>query len=277
MKQRILQIIKSLLGSAEYVLRPWNYADDELLVLCMHSTPFDRKAQFEALLEFLFRHFKPLHPNQLKDYFDGKLKEGPYVLFTFDDGLKNNVMAAELLESRNAHAIFFVVPDFIDATDKEAYYRTKIRQNIDASIDHESEDFTPMSELELSRLLTSGHFVESHTMSHLLRSTSGDEAVTREVTSSKKWISEKLGKEATVFCSPIQTNFSVNAQAKRMIDREYEFHFTTFPGLHSVNRDSQMVFRRNIEVHWSMGQIKYALGKADLPRWKDEISRFQQL
>jgi len=277
MKQRILQIIKSFLGSAEYILRPWRYSDDELLVLCMHSTPHDRKAEFQALLDFIFKHFRPLNPSQLKDYFHGKLKEGPYVLFTFDDGLKNNLMAAELLESRDVRAIFFIVPDFIEASHKETYYRTHIRSSIDATVDHEPADFTPMSVTELKRLLSHGHFIESHTMSHLLRSTSEKDAVEREVSSSKNWILEKLANQASIFCSPIQTNFSVNGEAKRMIASEYEFHFTTFPGLHSDHRNAQLVLRRNIEVHWPLGQIKYALGKADLRRWKGEIERFQQL
>ena len=277
MKQKILSIIKSVLGSVEYATRPWNYASDELLVLCMHSTPHDRRAQFEKLLDFLFTHFQPLNPNQLNDYFEGKLNKGPYVLFTFDDGLKNNWMAAQLLEERQARAIFFVVPDFVVANDKRSYYRENIRKTIDPAVDHEPEDFIAMNESELRALLDKGHFVESHTMSHLLRSTSTDEEINREVAQSKTWIFENLSKRSTMFCSPIQTNFSVNSKAKRLINEEYDFHFTTFPGLHSGMRNRRLVFRRNIEVHWSLGQIKYALGKADLSRWKGEIEQFQQL
>jgi peptidoglycan/xylan/chitin deacetylase (PgdA/CDA1 family) len=277
MKQALFKLIKSFLGNAEYGLRPWNYASDELLVLCMHSTPQERAGQFSRLLDFLFTHFSVLNPDQLDDYFTGKLNAGPYILFTFDDGLKNNLMAAELLERRDARAIFFIVPDFIEAVNPRDYYRGHIRQIIDSKVDHEPEDFTPMTVAELSVLREKGHFVESHTMSHLLRSNSRDIDVEREVIQSKKWIADKLKDSARIFCSPIQTNFSVNASAKRLIEKEYDYHFTTFPGFHSGNRNPQLVFRRNIEVHWSLSQIKYALGKADLSRWKDEIARFRQL
>jgi peptidoglycan/xylan/chitin deacetylase (PgdA/CDA1 family) len=277
MKQAIVKSVKAVFGMLEYSLRPWKYAADELLVLCMHSTPLERRNQFEHLLDFLFKHFKPLQPNQLNDYFDGRLKNGPYVLFTFDDGLKNNLMAAELLEIRNARAVFFVVPDFIRASDSKTYYRTNIRQNIDSTVDHETEDFMAMDESDLKLLLSRGHSVESHTMSHLLRATNALNDIEREVVQSKQWISQTLSTQCTMFCSPIQTNFSVNAQAKRLINEEYKFHFTTFPGLHADGRDAQLIFRRNIEVHWSLGQIKYALGKADLSRWKDEIAQFRQL
>jgi peptidoglycan/xylan/chitin deacetylase (PgdA/CDA1 family) len=277
MKQSILKIMKSIFGSAEYLLRPWNYSSDELLVLCMHSTPHERREQFNELIDFLFKHFSPINPNQLGDYFSGKLNEGPYVLFTFDDGMKNNLMAAELLESRNARAVFFVVPDFVEAENPEAYYRTNIRQIIDPNVDHEPEDVIPMSLADLSQLLSRGHFIESHTKTHLLRSNSSLEHVEQEIAGSKRWLSQKLSAVPTVFCSPIQTNFSVNESAKRTIENEYDFHFTTFPGMHSRERNPHLVYRRNIEVHWSIGQIKYALGKADLLRWKGEIERFRQL
>lgn len=277
MKQQIIGAIKSVLGSLEYALRPWNYRSDELIVLCMHSTPQERRAQFEQMLDFLFKHFKALNPHELSDYFQGNLQGGPYVLFTFDDGLKNNLLAAELLEARGAHAVFFVVPDFIDSNQPKAYYLQHIRQVIDERVDHEPEDFTPLSVTELSGLISRGHCVESHTMSHLLRSTSAEREVAREVAGSKRWLSEKLSVESTMFCSPIQTNFSVNSHAKKQIQQEYIFHFTTFPGLHAESRNPRLIFRRNIEVHWSLGKVKYSLGKSDLARWKPEIELFQQL
>lgn len=277
MKQALFKIVKSFLGQAEYSLRSWNYASDELLVLCMHSTPRERASQFSDLLDFLLANFCVLNPDQLDDYFTGKLNAGPYILFTFDDGLKNNMLAADMLEARKARGIFFIVPDFIEASNPQEYYRRHIRQIIDTKVDHEPEDFTPMNLSELNELKTRGHFIESHTMSHLLRSNSDDDEIEREVIQSKRWIEKNFGNAARMFCSPIQTNFSVNANAKRLIETEYDFHFTTFPGLHTGNRNPRLVFRRNIEVHWTLGQIKYALGKADLSRWKDEIARFQRL
>jgi peptidoglycan/xylan/chitin deacetylase (PgdA/CDA1 family) len=277
MKQQIVQLFKSIAGSAEYNLRPWKYASNELIVLCMHSTPFDRREQMERLLDFILSHFRALDPKQLADYFDGKLTNGPYVLFTFDDGLKNNAHAAELLEKRDARAVFFVVPDFVDAADGVDYYRKNIRQVIDPLVDHEQDDFSPLSVNQLKALQAKGHCVESHTMSHLLRSKSSPSEIEREVSESKRWLQRNLMSEATMFCSPIQTNFSVNAFAKRRIDEDYLYHFTTFPGLNGELQNPRLIFRRNIEVHWSLGQVKYALGKADLARWKDEISRFQRL
>ncbi len=277
MKQQILNVIKSLLGTVEYRLQPWKYKPTELVVLCMHSTPCERQGQFEKLLDFLFVHFKGLNPNQLDEYFQGKLQDGPYVLFTFDDGLKNNMLAAELLEKRETRAVFFVVPNFIDASEARDYYLKNIRSVIDERIDHEPEDFIPMNISDLSKLSERGHFIESHTMSHLLRNTHTDQEIEKEIVGSRLWLNNRLAKNATMFCSPIQTNFSVNSRAKKRIEQEYKYHFTTFPGLNGDVPNPHLIFRRNIEVHWSLGQVKYSLGKADLARWKGDVERFQQL
>lgn len=277
MKQRILKIVKSVLGTVEYSLRPWKYSSDELIVLCMHSTPMDRRDQFNKLLDFVLKHFQPLDPKQLADYFDGKMNAGPYVLFTFDDGLKNNVLAAELLEARNVRAVFFVVPDFVDAIEPENYYRKNIRQAIDRSVDHEPDDFTPLTRHELAQLAAKGHCIESHTMSHLLRKHSDEASIEREIRQSKLWIGQNLPGQSSMFCSPIQTNFSISSSAKKVINQVYDYHFTTFPGLNCLEKDSKLIYRRNIEVHWTFGQIKYALGKVDLSRWKGEIAQFRQL
>jgi peptidoglycan/xylan/chitin deacetylase (PgdA/CDA1 family) len=277
MKQQILNILKSVLGTLEYRLRPWNYSPNELVVLCMHSTPLERSKQFESLLDFLFKHFKALDPAQLGEYFAGKLQSGPYILFTFDDGLKNNLHAAQLLEARGARAVFFVVPDFVDAANPKEYYLKNIRSKIDARVDHEPEDFTPISIEDLMVLHRKGHCVESHTQSHLLRRTNSAEEIEREIIGSKEWIQRKLALHPTMFCSPIQTNFSVNQLAKQRIDEAYVYHFTTFPGLNGEWLNPRLILRRNIEVHWSLGRVKHSLGKADLARWKGEIERFQQL
>jgi peptidoglycan/xylan/chitin deacetylase (PgdA/CDA1 family) len=277
MKAKLINMAKAWAGSLEYSLSPWHYAADELVVLCMHSTPKSHIDAFDSIVKFLLQHFKPLAPEELADYFEGKLSAGPYVLFTFDDGLKNNLYAAQVLNAHGLKALFFVVPDFIEASDQTAYYRAHVRKTIDSSFDKEEEDFTALSIPELQVLMSQGHRIGSHSMSHLLRASSDADMIEREVASSKKWLKEKLNTDVDSFCSPINTNFSISQSSKRSIEKNYTFHFTTFPGLHTEQKDPVLVYRRNIEVNWSLGKIKYALGKADLGRWNREIERYRQL
>ncbi len=277
MKKRIVDLIKSALGNVEFAIRGFNYSSDELIVLCMHSTPADQMLAFEKLIDFLLKHFKPMHPSQLENYYSGNLKDGPYVLFTFDDGLKNNLHVARLLAQRKIHAYFFLVPAFIQSQDQKAYYRTNIRQEIDFSFDKHNDDFISMSVSDVRHLLMAGHKVGSHTMTHLLRGESAKEEVAKEVSESKSVLQELIDTEVLAFCSPINTAMSVNEYAKHLIGKQYKYHFTTFPGLNGAKKNQQLIFRRNIEVNWSSGKIKFALGRCDLHRWDQHVARYVEM
>lgn len=274
---KLSDIFKSIMGQIEFALGGWKYPKDELIVLCMHSTPADRKKDFEGLLESLCKHFKPLSPKQLDAYFKGELVDGPYILFTFDDGLKNNLHVARLLTEKGIGAFFFIVPDFVKAEDQIGYYRNNIRQVIDPSFDKYDEDFSAMNKDDLHFLLKSGHMIGSHTMSHLLRVTSNQDMVLREVAESQEVLQEWLGLKINSFCSVIQTGFSVNGLAMELIHELYSYHFTTFPGMNGLSKNGKLIFRRNIEVNWTSGKIKYALGQWDLRRWKHQIAAFESL
>ena len=277
MKSRIIELFKSLAGALEYRLRPWNYSSDELVVLCMHSTPKHMMPAFDKLLDFLQRHFKVLSPHQLEAYFKGELNQGPYVLFTFDDGLRNNWHVANALHVRGHAAYFFIVPDFVRAIDQEAYYRSAIRQSTKPIFDRHAEDVLPLDESQLIQLLAQGHAMGSHSMSHTMRATDELMKTQREVQQSKDELAAMLNCDVHAFCSIVNTNLSVGKEARALIDHHYRLHFTTFPGLNAETKNGRLIYRRNIELDWSLGMIKYALGKSDLSRWKGEIERFQQL
>jgi peptidoglycan/xylan/chitin deacetylase (PgdA/CDA1 family) len=275
MKNKFFGLYKSVIGSVEYALRGFSYAPDELVVLCMHSTPSDRLKDFEVLIDFLGRHFHPLHPDELPAYCKGELREGPYILYTFDDGLRNNLEASKLLSRKNIAAFFFVVPAFIDAPDGKKYYLENIRPVVDPSYDKEEEDFTPIDYEGLKSMAMQGHRIGSHTMTHLLHAGMKEDAVKTEIEGSKQRLAEKTGKDISAFCSPNNTAFSMNVIAKKLVAEHYRFHFTTFPGLNAAAKDPQLIFRRNIELNWSPGRIKFALGRWDLPRWAQLIQQFR--
>jgi peptidoglycan/xylan/chitin deacetylase (PgdA/CDA1 family) len=277
MKQLIADIMKSGLGTIEGLSGGLNYPKDELIVLCIHSTPRNRLKDFTPIIQKLSKKFKALAPSGLKDYFDGKLQDGPYLLYTFDDGLKNNFAAATMLHKEGIHALFFVVPDFIASKEPENYYRKNIRPIVDTSIDSQPEDFAPMGYNELKLLIKDGHSIGCHTMSHCLTAKMHSADIEKEIIASKTILEMNLGVKVESFCSPNHTSFSVNAEAKKLIGSNYGFHFTTYPALHSRMKNPQIIFRRNIEIFWKSGKIKYALGQWDLSRWSKVIDHYQNL
>lgn len=277
MKSKLTAWFKALAGTLEYRFRPWNYSGDELIVLCMHSTPIHLMPAFHELLTFVQKHFTVLSPKDLSAYYKGELSGGPYVVFTFDDGLKNNMYVANALHEQGLGAFFFIVPDFVTAPNPEAYYRAFIRRQTKPVFDRLAEDVMPMNEHELRQLVQMGHEPGSHSMTHSMRATDDDAKTGQEVIESKQALALLSHAAIRSYCSPVNTNLSVNPLAKRLIGEHYDFHFTTFPGLNAEQKNPQYIYRRNVELDWSQGMIKYALGRADLRRWMGEILRFQQL
>jgi peptidoglycan/xylan/chitin deacetylase (PgdA/CDA1 family) len=272
MKRALVQLYKSTIGYTERLFGSAP-SERELIVACMHSTPEDRLADFEKLVERLKKRFTFLAPSDLPLYLENPnhFKGGPYFLFTFDDGLSNNLGSAKILAAHKIKAIYFVVPDFIDAVDQESYYRTYIRPVVDTRIDNQKDDVTSMSWSEISALKEMGHTIGNHTKTHSLHQHMSQKEIETELNYTDQKIQEKIGVKPLFFASPNNTLDSVGSVATTVISKNQYYHFTTIPGLHSSgDNPKNWVYRRNIEVHWGKGAIEFALGSFDLSRWQKQ-------
>lgn len=257
------------------------YPSNELIVLNYHSTPKQFSADFRKQVQFITQNFQVIMPEQLTDYFSGNLKtEKCALLFTFDDGLKNNLIAAEILNEFRIKAYYFVVPEFIDTEEKKQkeYYLRDIRPLVNTAVDHEPEDFSALSWADLHELAQNGHSIGSHTATHtLVARNSGLENSRLEIQGSKTALELKTGLTIAAFCSINNTIESIGSKEKKMIGEHYSFHFTTLPGLNSVKRNPLFIKRRNVESFWPTGAFYYALGRKDLKRWASKIQLYESL
>jgi hypothetical protein len=274
-------LIKRLLGSVLYRAGDLNYSNNELLVVNYHSTPKKFIPDFTAQVAFFEKHFDILHPNDLTNYFSGELPVGkkPRLLFTFDDGLLNNLHAAQVLEERGHRGFFFIVPSFVNAppSEQKDFYLQFIRPVIDNSIDELEEDFTAMSWSQLQELLSKQHSVGCHTMTHTMTAEDQDEKSAEEIVYSKQYLASVLNTTIDAFCSINNTLFSVNTKQKAMIASHYRFHFTTLPGLNCEEANPHFILRRNIECYWPKGQVLFAMGKMDLKRWATRRDAYRRM
>jgi len=273
---------KSFFGKIEKNIFKIAYSDDELIVVNYHSTPKKFDKNFERQVNYFKTNFNIISPQELQSFFDGKgLKKNKCsLLFTFDDGLKNNLNAIRILEKNNIRALLFIVPGFID-TPKEKqkeFYLKNIRSIINSNIDNQPEDFTALGWNEIKDLISRGHFVGAHTQSHtLVANTSDINNSEIEIAGCKKVIEKELEISVDSFCSINNTTLSIGKKEKELINKNYKYHFTTFPGLNNENKDPQLIKRRNVESFWLMGAVYFAIGIKDLKRWQDRIKQFSQL
>lgn len=272
MKRALIQLYKTIIGHTERLFGN-GPSESELVVACMHSTPADRLADFEKLVERLKKKFTFLDPSDLPIYLEdpSHFTNGPYFLFTFDDGLANNFESAKVLAAHKIKAIYFIVPDFIDSQNQELYYRTNIRPVVNERVDHAKLDVTAMSWSEVSAIARMGHCIGNHTKTHCIHRKMSRQEIETELDYTDRKIQENIGAQPLFFASPNNTLESIGSDAARIIYDKNYFHFTTVPGLHSLKANPKnWIYRRNIEVHWGNGAIEFALGSFDLSRWQKQ-------
>ena len=260
------QKIKSLLGHAEKIFGS-HHAPNELLVICMHSTPFDRMNDFISLIRELDKSYKYLPANDMSTFFLGNYVDGPYYTLSFDDGLMNNYHTAMWLAENDKSATYFVIPDFIESPSQAEYYQSKIRPIINKEVDHEIEDITAMSWSDLRKLVDTGHVIGAHSASHTLNTTMSENDLHYEIIDAQKRIELQMSAKIITIASPNNTLTSVNSSCAKMIKENYKMHFTTVPGTFTSTSNPYIIYRRNFEVDWNKGAIYFALGKWDLWRW----------
>lgn len=274
-------LLKSLLGRIEHVSGGLNYSPEELIVVNYHSTPKKFISDLNQQLDFYKQHFNIIKPSEIEAYYSGTLKSAKCnLLLTFDDGLKNNLYAAQVLNNQGIKAFFFIVPGFINETSEKQkdFYLKNIRPEVNPAIDSKPEDFMPMSWEDIKQLIISGHEIGSHTYTHTLSLKATDELnSSKEIVESKRQIEESLNYSITSFCSINNSLESVGSYEKKLIEEHYKYHFTTLPGLNTENKNPLFIKRRNIEVFWLRGALFYALGKADLKRWKLKCDLYNRL
>lgn len=272
--------IKAFLGFFENLLLGNNNKSDDLLVLNFHGTQKKFNKNFEKQIVYLNKYFSIVSPDFLGAYYSQsnktKTSKRP-VLITFDDGIKNNLFAVEILKRYNIKALFFVIPDFIDAFDQPNFYQSNIRPLIDKQIEGEKEDTTAMSWDDLKQILNEGHMIGSHSQTHLLKANMSAEQSEKEIVNSKKAISEKLGlADIKNFCAPNDSLYSVGKLQMVQLKNNYSFFHSTYPGKNLIT-DPYFIRRVNVECYWPLNALKFAVGRFDNLRFKDQNKRFQEI
>ena len=123
-----------------------------------HCYP-DEIAGFRALLSALSRdHDLVGYSEAVRRIQVGDVNR-PCVALSFDDGVKNTLLAADVMREFGIKGCFFVCPAIVGETDPDTLRR----------FCHERLNFSPaefLSWQDLERLLSEGHEVGGHTMTH---------------------------------------------------------------------------------------------------------------
>ena len=144
----------SLAASEKYLDTP------RVQFLYVHHVFKDEEKALDALLKKLSKQHQFISYGDAVDKILSGAVDKPYITFSSDDGFKNNLRAAEILNEYNAKACFFINPGIVGETDFD-----KINQYC-----RETLEFPPVEFLnwdEVGQLQQWGHEIGSHTMMHM--------------------------------------------------------------------------------------------------------------
>ena len=267
--------IKNLLGVIVWKKQP---IMPQLVVINYHGTPKKYITNFENQIKFLLHNYEILTPEIFEKIANSdKPIVGRKLLITFDDGMRNNNHAFEILKKYNISAYVFVIPEFVDKTNiyQKEYYLEHIRPKVDQNFGLEDEDFQTLNWKELSQL-SNFHTIGSHSNSHQMLANMSEQLLEKEILFSKIKIYQNINKSPSTFCSINNTLNTVSPKASSLIAQNYDFHFTTFPG-NNIPIEKQLIKRVNIESHWPINAIKWALSPQDWNRYAVKITKYKNL
>lgn len=279
-------VVKAFIGQCEsFFVKPKAHSDS-LVVLNLHGTPKKFLSQLEGHIKWLAARFHFLSPDDATSFLRGEMKpgpRGPFMLLTFDDNLANNQYAINILDQYNIQALHFVITDFINAPKcKQAeFYKSHIRPLVNHAIESKEEDLTSYSWEQMRGWHRKGHRFGVHTRSHtMVKDKCNPLELHEEIVSCKAEIAEQLGlsfDQIPWFCSINNTALTIGKNELNVINKNYDFHFTTFGGINFQTTNKMCIRRLNIEAFWLLGAVKYTLGNSHLKRWKAKIENFEKL
>jgi peptidoglycan/xylan/chitin deacetylase (PgdA/CDA1 family) len=270
---RIRVTTKRALGSLP--ARPFGRSGrDELLVVYFHETPSRHLDRFRRQVRSLCDAAVALAPDRLDAYFAGELRDGPYVMFTFDDGFATNLGAAGILEEHGTRGLFFAVPEFVEAGREhaESFVRRHIRREPAPGQFQGEDEWRAATWDELRDLRARGHEVGSHSLHHWFSASDlSDTAAHEEIVGSRDALATGLGCETAdirCFAAPISVARSVGARELELARVTYRYVFSTYAGSNRM-RDRLLVHRANVEAGWSDQLVRYSTRALTAPRgWR---------
>lgn len=123
----------------------------------------------------------------VRELLDSGMDGVPRIVVTFDDGFRNQMAAAKILEELGATATFFVISDVLTGSDRGNFHGARW------------EFMDVQDALSLSER---GFEVASHSRTHVDLSSIGAARVAEEIEGSKRILAEHLGVPVTSFSFP---------------------------------------------------------------------------
>ncbi len=221
----------------------------------LHHIFQNEEAAFRRLLRYLSdAHVLISYSGAVEKLWRGDI-DRPYVCLSFDDGLKNCLRAAKVMQEFGLSGCFFICPSIIGETNF-----AKLQEFCVLRLTLPATEMLDWREVET--LLKNGHEIGSHTMSHQVLSRASAAQMQDEIAGSYEYLTRRLG-SVKHFAWPEGSflHFS-EAAAKAVFDAGFQSCASAERGCHTVKpetRRSLCIRRDYISAHWPLNHGAYFL------------------
>jgi len=284
-------------GKSTPVLLPFYHLVTDESLAFRSNYDYPSVAQFEADLDFLLKHFKPV---SLFDLLKGGDLSHSFHL-SFDDGLKECYeIVAPILKRKGVPATFFINPSFVD--NKDLFHRYKASEiiatlkarNIQISLQRTYADLASLDEMaeeiglnweswleekkpymsmeQVKSLVADGFTVGSHSMDHPEFELLDEETQLEEIRESMDWVNRKLKPEIKAFAFPFtdvgvsdavfeacrdEGIFDISFGTAGIKREHFPFHFQRLP----MESKIELSTKKRLKEAYMAYRLKRVLGK----------------
>jgi peptidoglycan/xylan/chitin deacetylase (PgdA/CDA1 family) len=279
MKKNILGLIAPLLYEKRKLFQFFKKTGpSRVRVLIYHDVPKASMENFSLQLSFLNKLYDFLTPSDLFRVLSGDYcPDGISLVVTFDDGfISNRTIAEKVLKPLGIKALFFISPGFIEcrgATAQEKFVKARFFQRHLSP--EELNGKTPMDWKALSWLVSNGHAIGSHTISHIELANITDRVeMEEEIIRSGIYLSERLGVPVESFSPAFG---QLNREAMEIIKRGYRFCFSSVRGFNTLNTSPYGIFRDAVSPFDPPSYLQFIVeGGLDL-RYREKAAELKRI
>jgi len=213
--------------------------------------------EFQKQLQYIKENYKVISLDQAVEYIQTDIKRiSNSIVITFDDGYSDNYHNAyPLLKKYDFPATIFLISGFINNKGGKYLSRSQIEEMMGNNISF-----------------------GSHTVSHRILTSLGNEEITREIRDSKDMLKSQLGQRINFFAYPVGSKVDFNDQIREIVRScKYTCACSNIYGMNDENADIFALKRIGIETTDTFFIFKQKLdGALNIISFKD-TKFFQRL
>lgn len=239
-----------------------NYAilsQPKIQFLYFHHTFKDEIDGLRKLLNHLAKQNTFISYSEAVERVKSNKIDKSYICFSSDDGFKNNLENAKILTEFGIKCCYFICPQFIGEENEEKL------EAISSQKFHLSKPIEFLNWNEVEKMLTMGHEIGSHTMTHRRLSSLHSSELYAEIVEPKNILQSKLGIKEIHFAYPYGLATDITKEAIEMVNNcGYVSCASAIRGAHQpqLTQSENVIFKRDLVLfNWNIKHIDWFMYK----------------